>query len=73
MIQTGGDPNLENQRVVLVASMIERLKNNFGHIIIDELFVNAHKTASALTFLCLIMELYRKDNVPLLMGVDNDV
>lgn len=39
---TGGDANLDNQRVVLVSSMIERLKIDFGHIITNVMFVRTH-------------------------------
>lgn len=54
---TEGDANLDSHRAVLVASLVARLKINFGQIITDELFVQAHKVASALSFSCLIMKL----------------
>lgn len=69
----GVDANLDNQRVVLVASMIEGLKIDFVHIIDDEIFISDQKMASLLPFPCLIMELCRQANIPLLRGVDNKV
>lgn len=32
---TGGDVNLDNQWAVLMASMVEELKIDFGHIITE--------------------------------------
>lgn len=55
----GGDANLDSRRAVLVASLVDGLKIDFGHIIVNELFVRAHKVEGALLFLCLIMELCR--------------
>lgn len=55
MMPTGGDTNMDNQRAVLVANMIEGLIIDFNHIITDEIFIHAHKTASTLPFMYLIM------------------
>lgn len=70
---TGGDANLDNQRKVLVAAMIEGLKIDFGRIIDDALFFRAYKIVSVFSLPCLIIEFYRQDNMPLLRGFDNDV
>lgn len=70
---TGGDAHLDLQKMVLFANSIDGLKINFGYTIVDQLFFCAHKTAFALPFSCLIMELCKWDNVPLLKGVDNEV
>lgn len=70
---TGGDATLDSHRAVLVASLISGLKIDFGQIIDDELFVRAHKVASALPLPCLITELCRQANVPLIRGIDNEV
>lgn len=72
LMLTEGDDKLKNQRAVLVASMIEGLNIDFGHIIADELFIRAHKMKSTLPFPCLIIEMCRQANVPLLRGVDNE-
>lgn len=50
LMPIGEHTNLDNQRVVLVASMIEGLKINFGHITTDEMFVRAHQITSSLSF-----------------------
>lgn len=67
----GGDANLCSHRAVLVTSLVDWLKINFGRIITDKLFVHAYKVVSALPFSCLIMKLCRQENVPLIRGVDN--
>lgn len=59
LIQIGGDVNLYPQRAVLVSSLIEGMKFNFGQIIVDELFMMENKTSSALPFPCHINDLYR--------------
>lgn len=45
----GGDATLDSNRVVLVASLIIKLKIDFGQIIADEMFIRAHKVASCVT------------------------
>lgn len=64
---------MDSHRALLVASLIFRLKIDFGKIIADELFVRAHKVASALSFPFFIMEFYRQANVPFIRGIDNEV
>lgn len=73
LMLTGVDANLDNQRKVLVASMIDGLNIEFGHIIIDKIFIHTHKTAKALPFLYLITKLCRQANVTILKGVDDKV
>lgn len=73
LMPTGGDVNLELQKAVLIFGLIDGLKINFGHILTNEVFARAHRTTSVLPFLCLIMKLCRKANVPLLKGVDNEI
>lgn len=70
---TGGNANLELQKVVLVASLINGLKTDFGHIIADELFSCAYKTTITLPISCLITELCWKAIVSLIRGVDNEI
>lgn len=70
---TNGNANLYPQKVVLVESLIERLKDNFGQVTADGLFVRAHKISSALPFPCLIVELCKLSKVPIISGVDNEV
>lgn len=65
-MQTGRDVNLDPQRLVLVESLIEGLKIDFVQIIGDEILVRAHKTSSVLAFPCLITELCRQANVPII-------
>ena len=57
LMLTGGDANLDSHQAMLIANLISRLKIDFGQIIFDEIFVRAHKVASALPFPCLITEL----------------
>ncbi|KAF3652197.1 hypothetical protein FXO38_16233 [Capsicum annuum] len=73
LMHTEEDANLDNQRAVLVVSMIEGLNTDFGQIIGDKIFVRAHKIASALSFPCLIIELCWQVNVPIIRGVDNEI
>lgn len=47
---TDGDANFDLKRAILVSSLIEGLKVNFGQSIIEELFVRAYKTTSKLPF-----------------------
>lgn len=70
---TGGEANLEIQRVVMVVALIEGLKIDFGHTIADEMFARAYKTSNALPFPCLITKLCRRANVPLISEVHNEV
>lgn len=70
---TRGDDRLESTRAVIVVDLIKWLTVDFGHIISEELFFRAHKTHTALPFPCLITELCKKENVPLISGVDNEV
>lgn len=73
LISTRGDANLDNQRVVLGASMIEGMEIIFGKIISDEMLIHAHKTTSALSFPYFIIYLYSQENVPIIRGVDNEI
>lgn len=50
LMPTGRDANLEIQRAVMVATLIEGLTEDFNHTVADELFACAHKTSSALPF-----------------------
>lgn len=45
--------------------LLEGMKINYGQIIIDEMFILAYKTASAL--------LYRLSKVLIIYGVDNEI
>lgn len=67
-----GDNNLDIYRDVLIASLRLELKIDFSQIITNELFVRAHKVASALIFLWLITKLCRQKDVPLLRWEDNE-
>lgn len=70
---TDRNVNLDIQRAVLVANLVEGLKNDFSHVIANELFARGYKTVSALPFPCLIMDLCRHANIFLYREVDNEV
>lgn len=72
-MSTSGDANLDPQRAVMVASLLERLNINFDQVIADEFFVRAHNMASVFPFICLIIELSKLVKVPIISGVDNKV
>lgn len=70
---TREDAYLDNKKAVLVASIIDGLKINFGQIIADEIFVRAHKIARALPFSCLITDICWQANVPIIKRMDNEI
>lgn len=53
------DSNQDELRVVVVYSMIEGFKINFGQIIIDKIHIMTHKTAISLIIFYLVTELCR--------------
>lgn len=73
LMLTRGNENLDPQRAMLVYILIEGMKIKFGQIIVNELFVRTQKKLSALSIPCLITELCRQANVPIIQGVDNKV
>lgn len=58
---------------MLVASLIEWLKVDFGQIIDDAIFIHAQKMANVLPSICLIIELCRQANIPIIRRVDNKI
>lgn len=72
-IPTGGDANINPQRVILVTILMEGPKDNFGQVISNELFMRAYKTSRALPFPYVIIELCKLVKMLIISGLDNEV
>lgn len=65
--------NLDETRVVMVASLMAGFKVNFEFMIVDEMHTRATKTTTSLPFPCLAIELCRLAKVPILNVVDDEM
>ncbi|MCE2056138.1 hypothetical protein HAX54_044106 [Datura stramonium] len=69
-VLTDGDNALEEDREVLVASLMLAFPLNIGVVIADEIKSQATTLSTSLPFPCLITRLCREAHVPILAGID---
>lgn len=69
----GGDTNLDETKVVIVARLIVGFQVKFKHVIEDEMHVRSTKPATSFPFHYPMSELCRLAKICILSGVDNEV